>query len=145
MTYIDVYGNIVYADKNIIIIADLNDVCKCFVTGDINEEIHCKNDIDILMISEDVQNIKCGMFSGLHNLKSVVLPKNLISIEDNAFKDCVSLNNIYIPDSVEYISDTAFSGCDSVILCVTNEKLYISLQDTSYKDNVVLLDSADDC
>lgn len=47
-------------------------------------------------------------------LKKVMMPDNVISIEDYAFCDCTSLTSIVIPNSVIRIGNYAFAGCCSV-------------------------------
>ena len=44
----------------------------------------------------------------------VVIPNNVTSIGDRAFKDCKSLTRITIPDSVTSIGEYAFFGCESL-------------------------------
>lgn len=53
-------------------------------------------------------------FQNCINLKKVVLPDNLESIERNTFANCTSLKEINIPDSVYYIGEGAFYGCTSL-------------------------------
>lgn len=52
-----------------------------------------------------------GAFSGLKNIKEIVLPDSVTDIGKEAFKDCSDLTNITIPDSVTNIGQVAFSGC----------------------------------
>ncbi|MCR5077752.1 MAG: leucine-rich repeat domain-containing protein [Prevotella sp.] len=44
-------------------------------------------------------------------LSSITLPKNLTSIDDNAFNGCDGLRDISIPSGVTSIGDGAFKGC----------------------------------
>lgn len=44
-------------------------------------------------------------------LSSITLPKNLTSIDDNAFNGCGGLRDISIPSGVTSIGDGAFKGC----------------------------------
>ena len=48
------------------------------------------------------------------NIKSYVIPSNVISIGDSAFYGCNSLSEIVISSSVTSIGDYAFSGCSSL-------------------------------
>ena len=44
----------------------------------------------------------------------VVIPDDVTSIGDEAFRDCRSLTSVKIPDSVANIGLEAFSGCSSL-------------------------------
>lgn len=50
-------------------------------------------------------------FKGCSEIKSVLLPNTLKSIDIDAFADCISLTSLIIPDSVTTIGSNAFSGC----------------------------------
>ena len=52
-----------------------------------------------------------GAFSGLKNIKEIVLPDSVTDIGKEAFKDCSDLTNITIPDSVSNIGQAAFFDC----------------------------------
>ena len=53
---------------------------------------------------------KC-MFDGCGNILDIKLPKNIISIDNNAFNGCSLLTTINIPKNVTSIGGYAFSGC----------------------------------
>ena len=48
---------------------------------------------------------------GTSVLRSIILPKNLERISDNAFARCGALNEVVIPASVTYVGSGAFSAC----------------------------------
>ena len=50
-------------------------------------------------------------FMDCSNIKKVVIPNSIISIEWRAFRDCKNLKEITIPDSVTGISTEGFLGC----------------------------------
>lgn len=52
-------------------------------------------------------------------LKTIILPTNLVNIEENAFYRCVSLSEVTIPASVTYVGDNAFSSCARLSKIVT--------------------------
>ncbi|MDE5586145.1 MAG: leucine-rich repeat domain-containing protein, partial [Muribaculaceae bacterium] len=47
-------------------------------------------------------------------LRSIILPKNLERISDNAFARCGSLKEVVIPASVNYLGAGAFSACNQL-------------------------------
>lgn len=53
-------------------------------------------------------------FSNAQNLKEIILPETITSIEARAFKDCINLNNINLPDGITTISNEAFSCCTNL-------------------------------
>lgn len=53
-------------------------------------------------------------FKQCHDLISIVIPDNVLWIEDNAFNGCVSLLEIVIPDYVTWIGTNAFSNCSGL-------------------------------
>jgi hypothetical protein len=53
-------------------------------------------------------------FSGCSNLKSIVLPESVISIEESAFGWCSSLESIVIPEKITSIERYTFYGCNSL-------------------------------
>ncbi|MDE5672064.1 MAG: leucine-rich repeat protein, partial [Duncaniella sp.] len=52
-------------------------------------------------------------------LKTIILPTNLVNIEENAFYRCVSLSEVTIPASVTYVGANAFSSCARLSKIVT--------------------------
>lgn len=65
-------------------------------------------------------------FNQCHDLISIVIPDNVLWIEDNAFNGCVSLLEIVIPDHVTWIGANAFSNCCSVSdIVIPNSVTYI--------------------
>lgn len=54
-------------------------------------------------------------FSEATNIKSIILPDNLIEINEQDFYRCTSLESIIIPDGVTVIKEKAFEGCTSLV------------------------------
>ena len=69
-----------------------------------------------IIIPSNITTIKNSAFRKASNLTSVTFGDNskLTSIETSAFSDCSSLTTITFPDSVTTIGNTAFSGCRSL-------------------------------
>lgn len=55
------------------------------------------------------------------NLQTVIIPKSVVAIEENAFRNCNTLGSIDIPGSVKEIGRSAFEGC-SILTVVTLHK-----------------------
>ena len=53
-------------------------------------------------------------FSGCENIKELVLPDSLKTIEDFAFYGLTSIKSVTVPASVEHIGQGAFACCDSL-------------------------------
>ena len=53
-------------------------------------------------------------FRGNPNLVSMIFPKNLASINPQAFADCKNLESVSIPATVQKIGAQAFSGCEKL-------------------------------
>ena len=56
---------------------------------------------------------------------SLVLPRDIISIKSNTFKDCRNLIDIEIPNSVESVGSSILSGCDSLQYNEFGDCLYL--------------------
>ena len=61
-----------------------------------------------------VVGIGDNAFSECSNLKSIVIPDNVMSICKLAFNGCSSLESVMLPDSITSIGDAAFSWCLSL-------------------------------
>lgn len=74
-----------------------------------------------------------GMFEGCSNLKKIVLPDSVETIDINAFKDCINLEEIYLSKNIKFIHEDAFINCPK--LKVINEKK-ISIDEYIKKNNI---------
>ena len=68
-------------------------------------------EIKDLVIPNNVTSINNKAFQGCSGLTSVTIPNSVTSIGDNAFSGCTGLNSVTIGNSVTSIGDNAFSGC----------------------------------
>ncbi len=69
--------------------------------------------VDKVVISEGIERIDENAFSGC-DLKTLMLPESLLSIEYNAFADCLSLKEITFAEGLDYIGVNAFAGCTNL-------------------------------
>ena len=67
-----------------------------------------------LTLPDNITYIPSSYASNCTHLKTVVLGKNIRSIDDYAFDGCISLDSITIPNSVTSIGYCAFQGCSSL-------------------------------
>lgn len=67
-----------------------------------------------LIIPDGVITIGENAFRECDNLKNVVIPNSVKTIEAAAFADCWSLTSITIPSSVTLIEEYAFARCNSL-------------------------------
>ena len=58
-----------------------------------------------------VGTIAAGAFSNNKTMKTVVLNKNIVIIEDSAFKSCKKLETIYMCDTITTMTDASFESC----------------------------------
>lgn len=65
-------------------------------------------------LREDTTVIADGAFMGSTKAKTVILPDTLVTIGENAFKDCESLVEIRNIEVVDYIGDSAFENCTAL-------------------------------
>lgn len=72
-------------------------------------------------------------FSQCVNLKSIILPENIVVIQTGAFIGCTNLESIYIPEKVSSIDANAFSGCSS-LTSITLPKQLIMICDGTFID-----------
>lgn len=73
--------------------------------------------LDLSEYEGKIKTIEAGAFSkveiesGINPLQSIVLPKGITTIGDDAFSDNTSLTSIKIPNTVTSIGKRAFQGC----------------------------------
>lgn len=68
-------------------------------------------DLTSMVIPEGVVELGSGVFSGCSNLSSVTLPESLVEIPSYTFSGCTSLTAITIPSGVKKFGTMAFSDC----------------------------------
>ena len=79
-------------------------------------KVYFEQDIALTKIPE-------SCFQGCISLKTMMLPKSIVSIEKYAFKDTTSLEEFDIPSWIEYIDPLAFDGWkDNQIIYIYDQK-----------------------
>jgi hypothetical protein len=72
-------------------------------------------------------------------IKKIIIPKGVIRIESNAFKDCRELYSVEIPDSIIYIGEGAFKYCfDLRVISIPKNLEYIG--DEAFSNTSLALD-----
>ena len=102
-------------------ITDLSAWCKIeFVGGYSNPTYYAYHlylngeEIKNLVIPDDVTSIEWYAFLGCSGLTSVTIPNSVTSIGDYAFYDCKGLTSVTIPNSVTSIGRCVFYGCSDL-------------------------------
>lgn len=52
-----------------------------------------------------------GSFTGMANLKRIVLPNKLETLEQSLLKGCVKLKEVILPENIKYIENEVFFSC----------------------------------
>ncbi|MDE6122026.1 MAG: leucine-rich repeat domain-containing protein, partial [Duncaniella dubosii] len=74
-------------------------------------------------------------------LKTIILPTNLVNIEENAFYRCVNLTEITLPSTVAYVGSGAFSTCSNLSKIVSQSTMPPSTGNmTPFPERVVALE-----
>lgn len=82
--------------------------------------VHSNDTITEVAISDGIRYISKYAFGDVirdhafKNLQSVIIPKSVTEIGDEAFADCTNLKSIAIPNSVTHIGSEAFYECESL-------------------------------
>jgi hypothetical protein len=114
MTYLDLYDATICTDPNNI----------CFNRDGNNDYV------------EEDNVIPEHMFWKLDKLQTIILPKNVIKIDDNAFYDCLNIETIVVGDATTEVGNDAFGKCKSLknIVFLCNEKP--TLDDDAFTDPI---------
>ncbi len=75
----------------------------------------CKNaKAELFEVPENVTAIAEGAFRN-SSIKSIVIPKAVLTIEADTFRDCAELSIVDMDGAVNKIGNNAFNGCDALI------------------------------
>ena len=84
---------------------------------------------------DKITEIDSYVFNGIWNLEKVILPKNLISIENSAFINCKKLSNVIFPDTLKIIHYNAFFSCN-LQKFITSKSLHTIESGAFYNNNI---------
>lgn len=90
----------------------------------------CRN-LRTIIVPEGVTTIEGGAFYQLTSMTKIILPSTLTSIGTQAFYSCTSLDSITIPEGVTSIEDGAFWECNKM-KSVRLPKSLISIKSTGF-------------
>ena len=91
----------------------------------LNEDLIPK-DIKKIIVPDSIESIEHKTFYKRKNLKSIIIPDSVKSIGYYAFAFCENLTLINIPDSAKHIGDWAFYDCRSLTsITIPNSVEYI--------------------
>lgn len=99
---------------------NLQDVKGLTVSGKLNSTdmqtiMNNLTSLEYLNMSEtNITEIPSNQFYGRSYLKTVVLPKNLVTINDYAFYNCNNLQDVTFPTTLRTIGQYAFSYCYAI-------------------------------
>lgn len=119
-------------------ITDLARWCRTFFeSGDANPLSFAHNLylngnlIKNLVIPDDIMSIEDYVFCGGTSFTSITIPNSVTSIGGSAFSGCTNLTSITIPSNVTSIGERAFEGCYKLVEVYNLSPLTIKKGDTS--------------
>ncbi|MBO5994731.1 MAG: leucine-rich repeat protein [Firmicutes bacterium] len=89
-------------------------------------------DIVEVEMSNGINYIRPGQFSGFYRLESITLPKELEQIGSSAFSGCEALKQIDIPEGVTSIPQSGFANC-TALTKVTLPSTLVSIAPAAFK------------
>lgn len=72
------------------------------------------NELNSVDISNNITSIQAGAFSN-SGIKSIIIPNNVKSLGNEAFRGCLQLTNVVIGDGISDIEFATFSGCSRLV------------------------------
>lgn len=81
------------------------------------------SNIKSFIIPDNVISINYHAFKNCQELNSIYISNNLKKIHMGAFCNCTSLKQLYLPDSLTYIEEEAFSSCTFKIIWGSNPQI----------------------
>ena len=87
------------------------------------EAFYSCDNLEKVMISKWLRNIRTSAFAKCVNLKQVQMTDGLKSIDGCAFEGCTALSKITLPNTVTSIGERSFASCSSLGTVVLSERL----------------------
>ena len=103
--------------------------------------IYYPNNMEEYAVPYGTRIIGNAAFAECDKLRSIMLPKGLLSIEYDAFNNCTNLININLPDGLMKIEDNAFLWCNS-LSGITIPSSVTSIGGTAFRgpgDNLIFI------
>ncbi|MBQ7744217.1 MAG: leucine-rich repeat domain-containing protein [Ruminococcus sp.] len=80
----------------------------------IGKEAFKEYDMSSIIISKNVTTIEQSAFEKCNNLKKIELPNSITEIEGSAFNNCINLEEIILPESLSIIHSATFQKCSNL-------------------------------
>ena len=105
-------------------------------------ELTIKDTAKSIVFPKDLISIGELAFSGYENVESIILPNSLVEIGYASFNYCKSLNSVFIPETLRTIGDSAFKGCASLkemtLPASVQEIGYMAFSNTNNEEGIEL-------
>ena len=92
-----------------------------FKTGKDTNVITIVREEKVFTNSATIQKGAFGDF--LEDIKEIIIPEGITSIEENAFEGCTNLTTVILPGSLKHIGRNAFVNCKSLKTTVLPESI----------------------
>ena len=109
------------------------DISEVNITALPTKAFYDSNNVEYLILPNTLTTIGKEMFHS-SNLKSVVIPASVETIEYGAFEGCCALTSIEIPANVETIGAAAFNNCFSLVSVTFENGSHSKTIEGSYED-----------
>ena len=113
--------------------------------GDVLVNMRPSYAIGEVSIPKDVTSIDADAFGACTSMTNITIPNSVTSIGNHAFSGCTSLASVTIPDSVTNIGSYAFYGCTSLTSVTIPDSVTRIAKETFYDctnlTNIIIPDS----
>ena len=92
-----------------------------FKTGKDTNVITIVREEEVFTNSATIQKGAFGDF--LEDIKEIIIPEGITSIDENAFEGCTNLTTVILPGSLKHIGRNAFVDCKSLKTTVLPESI----------------------
>ncbi|EJK50393.1 hypothetical protein THAOC_30645 [Thalassiosira oceanica] len=99
------------------------EVLLLYEGGEVAEDL--RSEVTHVRVAPHVRRIRCHAFDGCDKLVEVQLNEGLLTIGEEAFRDCTALSSVNIPSTVTELGCAVFHGCRNLTEVLLNEGLQI--------------------